>query len=136
MSLRGALWASTCALLLLMLLWFLRLFNILGSEYEILTRWISAIGLIILGMFIGILASERKIQIKTMIIPFILFALGFCFAPFVAVGILMLTSNFPFSRGIEPLIVGGSIIGYLSLYMLFWFWLNKKKGIFQIGEAD
>lgn len=136
MSLRGALWASTFAFLLLMLLFFLRLFNLLGSEYEILIRWVSAVCLILLGIFIGILVSEKKIQIRPMITPFIFFALGFFMAPFVAVGISMLLSNFPFSRGIEPLIVGGSVIGYLSLYMLFWFWFNKKKGIFKAGEAD
>jgi hypothetical protein len=136
MSLRGALWASTCALLLSISLWFLRLFNILGSEYDLLIRFVSAIGLITLGIFMGILVSEKKIQTRPMIIPFILFAAGFFAAPFVAVGILMLASNFSSSKGIEPLIFGGSVIGYLSLYMLFWFWFNKKKGTFKVCETD
>ncbi|MGQ9640531.1 MAG: hypothetical protein ACUVUF_00200 [Candidatus Bathycorpusculaceae bacterium] len=48
---------------------------------------------------------------------------------------LMLASNFSFSRGIEPLIVGGSVTGYLSLYMVFWFWL-RKKGVFKLGKTD
>ena len=135
MSLREALWASVCALLLFILLWFFRLFNILGSEYDILIRWVSAIGLISLGIFIGILISEKKIQIRPMITFLILFTTGFFAAPFVAVGILMLASIFPFSRGIEPLIFGGSITGYLLLYMLFWFWL-QKRGIVKIREID
>jgi hypothetical protein len=119
-----------------MLLWFLRLFNVLGSEYDIFIRWVSTIGLIVLGISVGILISEKKIEIRPMITPFILFAIGFFVAPFFAVGILTLASNFPLSRGIEPLIAGGSIIGYLSLYMVFWFWLNKKKSFFKLGETD
>lgn len=135
MNLTKVLWASVCALWVLILLWFLRQFNILGSEYDILINWVSAIGLILLGVFIGILISEKKIQIRPMITFLLVFTAGFFAAPFVAVGILMLATNFPFSRGIEPLIFGGSITGYLLLYMLFWFWL-KKKGIVKIGETN
>jgi hypothetical protein len=43
----------------------------------------------------------------------------------------MLTANLAFSKGIEPLIFGGSITGYLLLYMILWFWL-KKKGVVQL----
>jgi hypothetical protein len=135
MNLTKVLWASVCALWVLILLWFLRQFNILGSEYDILINWVSAIGLILLGVFIGILISEKKIRIRPMITFLLVFTAGFFAAPFVAVGILMLATNFPFSRGIEPLIFGGSITGYLLLYMLFWFWL-KKKGIVKIGETN
>lgn len=135
MSLKKMLWASTCALLLLILLWSLRLLNILGSEYNIAIRWVSAIGLILLGIFIGMLFLEKKVQIRPMLIPFILFIAGFFAAPLLAAGILLLASNFYFCRGIEPLIFGGSVIGYLSLYILFWFWLNKKKGIFKMSKT-
>jgi len=114
---------------------FLRQFNILGSEYDILTNWVSTIGLILLGVFIGILISEKKIQIRPMITFLIVFTAGFFAAPFVTVGIIMVATMFPFSRGIELLIFGGSITGYLLLYMLFWFWL-KKKGIVKIGETN
>jgi hypothetical protein len=134
MRLREALWASICALLLLISIWFLRFFNILGSEYDIFIRWVSTAGLVILGIFIGILVSEKKIQIRSMITFTILFAAGFFAAPFVATGILMLANNFSFSKGFEPLIFGGSIIGYLLLYMLFWFWL-KKKSVFKLSES-
>jgi len=127
MSLREALWASTCALLLLILVWFLRFFNILGSEYDILIKWVSTAGLVMLGIFIGMLIPEKKIQIRSMITFTILFAAGFFAAPLVATGILMLVNNFFFSKGFEPLIFGGSIIGYLLLYMLFWFWLKKRN---------
>jgi hypothetical protein len=75
--------------------------------------------------------SEKKIQIRPTIPFFIIFTAGFFAAPFVAVGVLMLAANFAFSRGIEPLIFGGSITGYLLLYMILWFWL-KKKGVVQL----
>jgi len=125
-NLAKALWASASALWILILLWFLRRFNVLGTEFDILVNWVSAIGLILLGVFVGLLISEKKIEIRPKIaFPFV-FTAGFFAAPFVAVGMLMLTSNFSFSKGIEPLIFGGSITGYLLLYMLFWLWIRKR----------
>jgi len=133
-SLRKVLWVSVCVFEVLILLWVLRLFNVLGSEYDILIRWVSTISLILLGVFIGVLISEKRVQVRGMI-TFLIFAAGFFAAPFVGVGILMVVTRFPFSRGIEPIIFGGSITGYLLLYMILWFWL-KKKGIFKFGETD
>ena len=133
--LHKALWASVLALWVSILLWLLRLLNILGNEYDTLINWVSAIDLILLGIFIGTLISEKKIQIRP-IIPFlIIFTAGFLAAPFVAVGILYITTTLSLSRGIEPLIYGASVTGYLLLYMLLWFWL-KKKGILKLGDTD
>jgi len=113
--------------------WFLRLFNVLGSEYEIMIRWVSTIGLILCGVFIGFLVSEKRIQARWKFVPLLLlFISGFFAAPFVGVGVLMVVSMFSFSRGIEPMIFGGSITGYLLLYMGLWFWL-KKKDIFKFS---
>ncbi|NWF86790.1 hypothetical protein HXY32_03145 [Candidatus Bathyarchaeota archaeon] len=126
MSLTKALWVSVCALWLFVFLWFLRQFNILGSKYDILVNWVSAIGLIFLGVFVGILISEKKIQIRPAISFLIIFTAGFFAAPFVAVAILMVAINLNLSRGIEPLIFGGSITDYLLLYMLLWIKLKKK----------
>jgi len=134
-NLAKALWASVSALWILILLWFLRQLSILGSEYDIVLSWVSTIGLILLGVFVGILISEKKIQIRATITFLFVFAAGFFAAPFFAVGILMLTTYFSFSKGIEPLVFGGSITGYLLLYMLFWFWL-KKRGIVKLGETN
>ena len=134
-SLRKALWVSVCVFEVLILLWVFRLFNVLGSEYDILIRWVSTIGLILLGVFIGVFISEKRVQVRGMMAFLVIFVAGFFAAPFVGVGILMVVTRFPFSRGIEPIIFGGSITGYLLLYMLLWFWL-KKKGIFKFGETD
>lgn len=134
-SLTKALWVSVCALWLFIFLCFLRQFNILGSEYDILVNWVSAIGLILLGAFVGILISEKKIQIRPLIPFLIIFTAGFFAASLFAVAMLMLATNLNLSRGIEPLIFGGSIASYLLLYMLLWVKL-KKKGTIKIGETE
>ena len=113
--------------------WFLRLFNVLGSEYEIMIRWVSTIGLILCGVFIGLLVSEKRIQARWKFVPLLLlFIAGFFAAPFVGVGVLMLLNVFSFSIGIEPVIFGGSVVTYLLLYMRLFFWL-KKKDIFKFS---
>jgi len=63
MSVRKAYWVSVCAFAVFLLLWFLRLFNVLGSEYNILIGWMTTISLILLGVFIGTLISEKKIRV-------------------------------------------------------------------------
>jgi len=135
MDLGRALWASAGVFTVFLLLLFLKLFNVLGSEYDILIKWVSTISLILCGVFIGMLISEKKIQVRGMLIPLLLFFAGFFAAPFVGVCVLMVVSMFPFSRGIEPIVFGGSITGYLLLYMGLWFWL-KKRGILKLGLTD
>jgi len=134
MSLRKAVWLSACTLMVF-ILWFLRLSDILGSEYDLLIRGVSAISLLLSGILIGTSISEKKIQVRGMLASLLLFLVGFCAAPFVVVGVLMVASMFPFSRGIEHIIGGVSVMGYLVLYMGFWYWL-KKKGIVKFGDID
>jgi hypothetical protein len=119
----------------LFLMWSLTLLNVIGAEYKILTRWVSTIGLILCGVLIGILISEKKIRIQGMLVPFLLFVVGFFAAPFVGIGTLMVANVFSVGRGIEPLVFGGSITGYLLLYMGLWFWL-KKKGILRFTSPN
>ena len=134
MSLRKTVWLSACVLTVF-ILWFLRLLNILGSEYDLLIRWVSTISLLLIGIIIGTSISEKKIQVRGMLASLLLFLVGFCATPFVVVGVLMVASMFPFSRGIEHIIGGVSGMGYLVLYMGLWYWL-KKKGIFKFGDID
>jgi len=86
-------------------------------------------------VFIGVFVSEKHIRVRAMLIPFLLFAIGFFAAPFVGVGVLMLFEVFAFSRGAEPVIFGGSVVAYLLLYMGLWFWL-KKKGILNLQTMN
>ena len=54
------------------------------------------------------------------------FLVGFFAALFVRVGVLMLVDVFNF-KGIEGIVFGGSIVGYLFFYIGFWLWLKKKS---------
>lgn len=82
MKLRNAFWMSVCAFAVFMLLWFLRLFNVLGSEYDILINLVSTISLILTGVFVGVLISG-KTQFRGMLIVLFLVVVGFISAPFV-----------------------------------------------------
>jgi O-antigen/teichoic acid export membrane protein len=123
MNLTKLLWACTFVFLISLSLLFLRLSNVLGSDADILIQWVSAISLILLGVFIGTLISQRQIRVRTILIPTVLFALGFLAAPFVGIGVLTLLENFGFNM---PAMFGVSIVVYLVLYMGLWFWLKKK----------
>ncbi|MGA2574099.1 MAG: winged helix-turn-helix domain-containing protein [Candidatus Methanomethylicaceae archaeon] len=115
----------TCAFIFLfsLSLLLLRLSNVLGSEADILIQWLSVISLILLGVFVGTLISQKQIRVRTMLVPTVLFVLGFIAAPFVGIGVLMLFEHFGFDM---PAIFGVSIAVYLLLYMGLWFWLRKK----------
>lgn len=135
MSLIKLFWAFACAFMVFLSLCFLRLFHVLGSEIDILVGFVSAVSLILCGVFIEVFILEKQIRVRGMLVPFLLFAVGFFAAPFVGVGILMLFEMFNLSRGIEPIMVGGSIVVYLLLYIGLCFRL-KKKGIFKFEKND
>ncbi|MEM1552571.1 MAG: hypothetical protein QXS01_02855 [Candidatus Bathyarchaeia archaeon] len=65
-----------------------------------------------------------------MLVPFLLFAMGFLAAPFVIVGMLILVEN-ALSTRINPIMFGIGIAVYLLLYMGLWF-LVKRKGIVRL----
>lgn len=135
MNLTKALLVSAFAFVIVVSLLVLRMLNFVGSEYDFLIRWVSTISLILTGVFVGVLISEKKIEIRPKITFLVVFPLGFFAAPFFGVGMLMLMSRFSFSRGFEPLIFGGSVTGYLLFYMLLWFWL-KRKGVVKFYETN
>jgi Trk-type K+ transport system membrane component len=111
--------------------WLLRLLDVLGSNTDILIQWLSAISLILGGLFFGVLISEKKIQVRKMsVVQFLLFALGFLAAPLVAVGAVMLTETYA-SSGVIPVVAGAVVVAYLLLYMRLWFWLKKNKHTFE-----
>ena len=128
MSLRRALWVSAGAFVVFLLLWFLRLFHVLGSEADILIRWVSTVSLILCGVLIGLLISEKKVQVKGMLASLILVTVGFFSAPFVGIAVLV---TFPFSRGNETIVFGGSIVVFLLLYIGLLLWL-RKRGWFRL----
>jgi len=93
---------------------------------------ISALGLILCGVFVGVFISEKKIRVQAMmVIHLFLFAIGFLVAPFVGIAVLMAIENLGFDT---PAIFGVSVSAYLLLYMGLGFWL-KKKGILKLPQA-
>ena len=132
MSLTKLLWVWTCIFIVAISLWFLRLLNVLGSDADTLMQWISALGLILCGVFVGVFISEKKIRVQAMmVIHLFLFAIGFLVAPFVGIAVLMAIENLGFDT---PAIFGVSVSAYLLLYMGLGFWL-KKKGILKLPQA-
>nr|MDO8099138.1 hypothetical protein [Candidatus Njordarchaeota archaeon] len=134
MRLRNAFWMSVCTFTIYMLLSFLRFFNVLGSEYDLLIRWVSAISLISLGVFVGVLISGMT-KVRKMLIGQFLVAVGFISAPFVVFLSIPLINTLPFTAVIKGLILWALTSGYLGGYMAFLFWL-KRKGIFKVEEID
>lgn len=126
MSLTKSLWVSVSVFVVSLLLRGLSLLNVLGSEFDIVISWVSAMSLILFSVFIGMLISEKKIRVRGSLIP-LLFVGGFFVAPFFGVGMLFLADTFSFSGGIQPVVFGGSITGYLLLYMGLWFRLKKSE---------
>jgi hypothetical protein len=126
MNLAKLLWVCTFAFMVYLSWLLLRLSNVIGSEFDILVQSVSAIGLVLLGVLVGALFSQKQIRVRLVLLPSLLFVLGFLAAPFVGIGVLMLFENLGFDT---PAIFGVSITAYLLLYMGLWFYL-KKKGIF------
>ena len=133
LTLIKSLWAFAGFFTVSLFLQLLRLFNVLGSEFDIVIRWVSTISLILCGVFVGLLISGKRVQARWRFVPLLLFIVGFFAAPFVGVGVLIFAEMLSLGRGIEPVIFGGTITGYLLLYMGFWFWL-KKKDILKPGN--
>ncbi|MEM3784335.1 MAG: hypothetical protein QW667_01140 [Candidatus Bathyarchaeia archaeon] len=65
-----------------------------------------------------------------MLVPFLLFTLGFLAAPFVIVGMFILIEN-AFNMRVNPITFGIGIMVYLLLYMGLWFWV-KRKGMVRL----
>jgi len=130
MNLARLLWVCAFAFTVYLSLLLLRLSNVLGSEFDILMRSISVISLILLGVFLGALISQKEIRVRALLLPSLLFVLGFFAAPFVGIGVLMLFENLGFGN---PVIFGVSITAYLFIYMGLWFWIKKKR-IFTQGN--
>jgi hypothetical protein len=130
MNLTKLLWICTFAFMVCLSLLLLRASSVIESEFDILILLVSAVSLILLGVFVGALISQKQIRVRAVLLPSILFVLGFLAAPFAGIGVLMLFENLGFDN---PAIFGVSITAYLFLYMGLWFWL-KKKGIFKRGN--
>jgi hypothetical protein len=66
-----------------MLLLMLSLLGFIGAEYDILVRWVSVISLVLMGIFVGMLISERKIPVKTALVNLLVVLVGLALVPIV-----------------------------------------------------
>jgi len=122
-------WVVSIGFIVVMLLYFLRLFNLIGSEYDLLIRWVSTISLMITGVFVGILISEKKIPAKTALINLLVVIFGLALIPIVAgvsATILSTTNLATETKQIVTLILSVSC-GPLYFGPYIWYWYRKGK---------
>jgi hypothetical protein len=136
MNMRELGWVSVCAATVFMLLYFLRLFNIIGSEYDILVHFLSLIGLILTTVFVGVLFSAKTRRRGPLILLGLL-VVGLVFGtPLVVILSVSLVKALPFPFEIRPVLAFVLTECYLLGYLAFLFWLNKKKGFIKRWEVD
>ena len=127
--------ASACVFTVFILLYFLRLFNIIGSEYDILVNFFSVITLILTTVFFGVLLSAQT-HVRGSLIMLGLLAVGFICAPLVVGLSATLINTLPLAMEIKLVIAWVLAVGYLVGYMAFLYWLNKKKGFIKRWDVD
>ena len=84
MQTKNVAWVVSIAFIVVMLLYFLRLLNLIGNEYDLLVRWVSTISLMLTGVCVGILISEKRIPAKTALINLTVVIFGLALIPIVA----------------------------------------------------
>jgi hypothetical protein len=136
MNVRKLGWASVCVFTVFMLLYLLRLFNIIGSEYDILVNSFSLISLILITVLVGVLFSPKTRRGGSLIMLGLL-VVGWVFGtPLVVLLSISLVKALPFPFEIRPVLAYVLIVCYLGGYLAFLFWLNKKKGFIKRWEVD
>jgi len=101
-----------------------RLLNVIGNEYELLTRWISTISLVVTGVLVGILISEKKIPVKTALTDFGLVALTFLLIPLVGYISFEVVNVFPLTVEIKMAV---SFVASVSCGLLYMGLLSKCR---------
>ena len=122
-------WAVLIIFIVFTLLYLFRLFNLIGSEYDLLIRWVSTISLMITGVFVGILISEKRIPAKTALINLLLVIFGLALIPIVTGISATILNTFPLTM--ETKMVATFILsvscGLLYFGLYIWYWYRKGK---------
>jgi len=122
-------WAVLIIFIVFTLLYLFRLSNVIGSEYDLLIRWVSTISLMITGVFVGILISEKKIPAKTALINLVLVIFGLALIPIVTGISAPIVNTFPLTM--ETKMVATFILsvsfGLLYFGLYIWYWYRKGK---------
>ena len=122
-------WVVSISFIFFILLYFLRLLNLIGNEYDLLVQWVSTISLMLTGVFVGILISEKRIPAKTALINLLVVIFGLALIPIVAgvsATILNTTNLATETKQIVTLILSVSC-GPLYFGPYIWYWHRKGK---------
>ena len=128
-------WVVSIGFIVVMLLFFLRLSNLIGSEYDLLVRWVSTISLMLTGVFVGILISEKRIPAKTALINLVLVLFGLALIPIVTGVSATILNTFPLTM--ETKMIATFILSvscgllYMGVYIRY-----RKRSYSSIWETD
>jgi hypothetical protein len=120
-------WLISAVASISILLYLFILLNVIGSEYTILIRWISTISLMISGVLVGMLISEKKIPVKTALIDFGLVAFTFLLVPVVGYISITVVNMLPLTVEVKILITSVASVSSGLLYMGLLFQYKRKK---------
>jgi hypothetical protein len=120
-------WLFSVFVFVSILLYLFRLLNVIGSEYELLIRWVSTISLLITGVLLGILISEKKIPAKTALIDLGLVTFTFLLIPVVAYISVKVVNMFPLTIEVKMAITFVASVSCGLLYMGLLFKYRRKK---------
>jgi hypothetical protein len=125
MQKRKIIFAVSISFVVFMFLNFLRLFNLIGNEFELLIRWVSTISLLLTGILVGILILDKKINVKTALINLVLVIIGLVLIP-ILTGIIATIVN-PFPLAIETKLVVTFILPSSIGLIYLWFFIRYQK---------
>jgi hypothetical protein len=83
LQLKKAAFAASVFFVIYLVLLMLSLLGFIGAEYDILVRWVSVISLVLMGVFVGMLISEKKIPVKTALVNLLVVLVGLALVPIV-----------------------------------------------------
>jgi hypothetical protein len=125
MQKRKIVFAFSISFVVFMFLNFLRLFNLIGNEFELLIRWVSTISLLLTGILVGILILDKKINVKTALINLVLVIIGLALIPILTGIIATIVNPFPFA--IETKLVVTFILPASIGLIYLWFFIRYQK---------
>lgn len=132
LNFRRVLWAFAFVGTFYLSLYFLRFFGVLGSEFDILVNCVSIISFTLFGVLIGIAISQKKINVRGLVVNMLLTFILFPLSPLIG---FTIAQALPFSRQHKPIAVGVFTIGFAILYMRLIYYL-RKKGFLKLAKTN
>lgn len=127
MQLRKAAWVASIGFMVFIVLRLLNLFNFIGSEYDLLIQWVSTISLVLTGILVGILVSEKKIPAKSALINLLLVLFGLALIPIVTGISATFLNIFPLAMETKVIVTFILSVSCGLLYMVLFIWYRKRQ---------